>query len=1180
METSGQEISSSEEISKIPKLSIKEQEEVLQACSTDIEGMLDLEQIRCHLYQHNLLSDSECATLQAPDFELSRKTKIQMLITTLPRKGSDALDRFVRCLIDSANGTGHRELAQLICKKQRSQTSGRVNSRHKSKIAVCCCKCLIYAVIALLAVALICFVVSISLPIIMYHINLLHSKSLPYLSKNFVGREKELKEVSKLLDFRNSDTRIINIYGSPGFGKSTLAIHVGHKMVKEGVTVHYVNMDDFPDKDIKTALAEKILEAAHVVSKNVTFERLLRWARECSSRTLMILDNCDDLLHKKKEEFHQAIVKVVEESENNVKVILTSRKVAAFLMYIEYFKITELSITASCQLLEYKVPSSITLSMEEKEEIANLTGSVPLALQIIGSILRLPDSPSPSALINELKKELIKTLSPPEFPAYEQVFTTIGLSYKYLPERLRRIGCQLTVFPGSFKLAAAFAVCNSSTKSERLSDQFTSTEPTKEFSDQLKTLVRNALLEHSQRIDRYQYHRLIKEYFLLVQKRDWPKEEAKCLPAFHIYYSMQLIILSESFKYQYDQSLGFLDSEQHNLEYLFENLNLMQSVSAKKLDIEEFLVTALALSGAVDVHLLQVRFSMEKCCILLNSTLNKLDIMMPYLRGYLHGQSFEEKYILQSYLTIIKQVAECEIENHGVEKAMLVYSVRRTVIESKSAKMTSLAYVNFYRELGRLYWQLRFKKDFLECHRLIINRAHAHLDNCQPEQCQYYDLGIFYQSMGQYQEASSYFEEELKGSSDIMHQVRILVQLVYLYSYMNEYDKRSSTIARLQNLYSDIATAPIDQLIDASDATLMFIQFYKEGELFDKVQGLENRFLNGLLDLKSKIRTAFLTEQTAEYRKSLLRTACQALNNFFEAGNYSKTIEVGTFLMKLIDNDYSASFDDAKINLHLLIGKAKFHMGQYSDGMDHIELALQSIPNSASEHEKERSIACWYLIPRLTYLDTCYWIKWNLMMVVVVPVVITVVFAVSVGLYLILSPFPLNIFEKSIPRKDEKPVLTPHQLSPSTTLATTTRGLELSESYSKWLVMIQPQLKAALSGVKAIFQFTKDLKLSFVKFTRGLLYFTLCVLWVWVKLIYAYIAYIKVRWFRQPAKLRQAKYYFSHYNFYAFAVAQLLSTLKDCKNVIYVKETVRKIRDPRFQYGGDGTPHSMFIDSI
>ena len=203
-----------------------------------------------------------------------------------------------------------------------------------------------------------------------------------------------------------------------------------------------------------------------------------------------------------------------------------------------------------------------------------------------------------------------------------------------------------------------------------------------------------------------------------------------------------------------------------------------------------------------------------------------------------------------------------------------------------------------------------------------------------------------------------------------------------------------------------------------------------------------------------------MTKQTAENQtESLLCTACRALSNFFETGNYSKTVEVGNFLIELIEN--SDSFNDAKINLHLLIGKAKFHMGQYSDGMDHIEIALLSIPDVASDYEKERSTACWYLIPRIRYLNTCYGIlKWNAMTVVATPVMGT-------G-FLILTTIPFYFEYKK--NKGEKQILTPRQLSHRTTLASTSRSLELIVNRCrKWSVLIQPQLKEALSGVKTTF---------------------------------------------------------------------------------------------------------------
>ena len=1074
---------------------------------------------------------------------------------------SERFNYFLLFHTNSANGNRHREAAQPICKTIKERDI----------------MCLKFPAIILITLTVICSLVYIYWPTIQYHFNLdIHSKSLPYLSQNFVGREKEMEEVSNLLDFGNSDVRIVNIYGSPGFGKSTLAIHVGHKIVKEGVTVDYVNMNDFPDKDVKTALAEKILEASQIISKNVTFERLLRWARDRYLSTLVILDNCDDLLHMKKEEFHQAVEMVVEESLN-IKIILTSRKVAAFLMYFEYYKIMELSPAASCQLLERKVPSRIKLTLEEKEQIAFLTGNVPLALQIIGSILNLPASPTPRVLIDELKRELIETLSPVDLPVHKQVFTVINLSYKYLPKQLRRISCQVTIFPGSFTLSAAFAVCNSTESTNQLVGEISSTEQTKKFSAWLKSLVRNSLLEHSQRTDRYQYHQLIKEYFLLIQRRHWPNETATLLPAFHIYYSNRLDSESISFelRHDYEQPLAFLDLEQHNLEYLFENLKQMQSISNNNLDIKEFLTTAHALAqSTANANFLQLRFSMLNCCMLLNSTLFKLDKMMPHLQYYLRNQSFGIERVLDVYLTIIGRVAKCEREKHGDWEAMLIYYTRRVVIESMSAIMPSLVYVSFYDQLSYLYMQLgtEFKKNALECHWLILNRTHTHLVNCQPKYCNYYHFGRAYSEMGRYQEASIFYEEDLKDRKYVMRRITILVRLVYIYSYMDEYDKMISSIARLHDLYSDVATFPLLDLVYESHATLMFIRFYRAGELFIEAERLENRFYSGLLKLKKKAKTAF--REKSKYREGSLLTTKKVLYDFFVAGNYSKPAKIGKFLIGLIKN--SDSFNDTKIKLHLLVGMAKYHMGQYSEGMDHIERALVGILNMDGGFEFERSTACWYLIPRMTYLDDCYQIKWNILIFTA----FTPVIIVGAGLLFILSPFPFYTYNLYEHKPDERPILSLYQLSSGTTLATTHRDVELFSSFSKWLVTIHPQLREAVSGIKTLFEQIKDLlKFPFIRFARNLLHFTVCVLFVWIKLIYAY-AYLHVNILRfKFEQLWIVHYHMSRYSFYVFALEKILSSLISFRSFAHAKETIRMIRDPRFQYGEDGTPHTNFLRS-
>ena len=118
------------------------------------------------------------------------------------------------------------------------------------------------------------------------------SKSLIHPSKIFVGREQEMSKLMDMLDFRSdADVRIVNIVGSPGFGKSTLAVHVGDQMVRQGVEVHYVNMDEYQgqDIDIQIELAETILRAADYSLDRYTFEDLIKWLRNLFWNSLIII---------------------------------------------------------------------------------------------------------------------------------------------------------------------------------------------------------------------------------------------------------------------------------------------------------------------------------------------------------------------------------------------------------------------------------------------------------------------------------------------------------------------------------------------------------------------------------------------------------------------------------------------------------------------------------------------------------------------------------------------------------------------------------------------------------------------------------------------------------------------------------------------------------------------------
>ena len=257
-----------------------------------------------------------------------------------------------KSLVNALESKGQMGIANRIKQKMGIDLTGLVQNRRNGSFNYPLS--LLMFTLTLLAMSIIYY----HFPTIMYNLNLYHSKTLPYPFENFVGREEDLKQIVELLDFHNdpaisSDTRIVSLIGSPGFGKSSLAIHVGHEMVKRGVNVYYIDVSDFPDgQSVKQILAEKVIESSHVFSKSVNFKRLLRWAHERYQKCFLILDNSDKVLHDQREEFQLALQQLVE-SSRQVKILVTSRREMVVDPYSKTYVIRELTSESSQQLLEY-----------------------------------------------------------------------------------------------------------------------------------------------------------------------------------------------------------------------------------------------------------------------------------------------------------------------------------------------------------------------------------------------------------------------------------------------------------------------------------------------------------------------------------------------------------------------------------------------------------------------------------------------------------------------------------------------------------------------------------------------------------------------------------------------------------------------------------------------------------
>ena len=399
---------------------------------------------------------------------------------------------------------------------------------------------------------------------------------LPKLNGPFVGREKQVNEIVRYL--KSESVHIVSIYGPPAFGKSTLAIHVGYKMIGSGVPVRYIDMTennlarnwmDLPTHNLAlrnlTQVEAKLDERKF--PSHADWAELLKWAKLIKTRTVLLLDNCDNILHERKEEFHNVIQLMQQFSQNKMKIIITSQEQIQFLEASYTASVSELSPNASVKLLQEvaRRHGVYQVTTAEGMKLASLVGNCPLALKVTAMLLR-QRSYNVSVLARMLERALLLTISGRGLPQQHRFTALMDIAYNFLDKRAHNCSYYLSLFPGSFDSDAAVNVlklCGVPSGNECL-----------DF------LVWRSLIEEYVHGNdrRFKFHKLIKTYFIeklaltfqtipesfgILFNNSFRKHYSEYVTAFaqHI----QNTECSDAEKYKFK-------SEAHNVQYLLQIL--------------------------------------------------------------------------------------------------------------------------------------------------------------------------------------------------------------------------------------------------------------------------------------------------------------------------------------------------------------------------------------------------------------------------------------------------------------------------------------------------------------------------------------------------------------------------------------------------------------------------------
>ena len=357
-----------------------------------------------------------------------------------------------------------------------------------------------------------------------------HSHDLPHSNNLFVGRNEEMMKVIQLLNVAH----IISINGAPGFGKSQLAIHVGYEMVSRGTNVRYIDAVDklsylktFGVETQENARVHKStthkqktrtkqkpvsVKSLAVRSSNLptvfgnhfqtsfasdkALDHLLKWSRKIDCHTVLILDNCDDIIHNEgpRETLIQLIRAMVKNANDHLHIIITSRQQILLLDDFESIIIKELSQVASVELLLNLSPG---ICKPHAEQVASLVEGCPLALKVVGKLLHKQNDTLTKMLKDGLLNEPMRVLD--RTSTHKERFSAImDVAYEELNNKLQECGYYLSMFNGSFEHNAGLAILPSSLDAELC----------------LESYYEHCLLDkyNLEQFTLYKMHRLIRKY--------------------------------------------------------------------------------------------------------------------------------------------------------------------------------------------------------------------------------------------------------------------------------------------------------------------------------------------------------------------------------------------------------------------------------------------------------------------------------------------------------------------------------------------------------------------------------------------------------------------------------------------------------------------------------------------
>ena len=276
---------------------------------------------------------------------------------------------------------------------------------------------------------------------------------VPSQVNQFIGRNKDIQNILQHLQ----SNQLVLITGSPGIGKTGLAIEVAHRLRENNSSsiIDFINLRSI--HSVETIIST-ILLAFSKTADDKPIEMLQNVLNSIKSEVVLIFDNTEDALTDNlKDKFLNAMKELLLKS-TNLKLLCTSR-VKFYLLGINCKEevLQALEAENALSVIRTVLPD---MCDEDARKLMDVCGCAPLALWIVTNLIK-DGGYSPESVIKEISLNAAKPMEGyylEYLPENCQLEVCINSSYVRLSTEMQNAFCCLSIFPSTFDADAAKAI--------------------------------------------------------------------------------------------------------------------------------------------------------------------------------------------------------------------------------------------------------------------------------------------------------------------------------------------------------------------------------------------------------------------------------------------------------------------------------------------------------------------------------------------------------------------------------------------------------------------------------------------------------------------------------------------------------------------------------------------------